>query len=53
MSRAGAAEENTEFGEAVTLRFSILEEAADPFLKRIIEIGNGKELPRVIDEKFK
>lgn len=52
MSRAGISEENTEFGEYVTLRFSVLEEAAEGFIKRIVEIGNGKEIPRKIDERF-
>ena len=52
MSRAGITEENTEFGEFVTLRFAVLEEAAEGFIKRIVEIGNGKEIPRKIDERF-
>ena len=52
MSRAGVTEENTEFGEFVTLRFLILEEHADGFIKKICEIANGKEIPRKIDERF-
>ena len=52
MSRAGVKEENTEFGEFVTLRFSVLCENAEAFLKRIVEIGNGKEIPKKIDERF-
>ena len=52
MSRAGVTEENTEFGELVTLRFVILEEHAEGFLKKICEIANGKEMPRKIDERF-
>ena len=52
MSRAGIKEENTEFGEFVTLRFAVLEEEADGFIKRISEIGNGREIPRKIDERF-
>lgn len=52
MSRAGISEENTEFGELVTLRFAVLDDMADSFIKRIVEIGNGKEIPRKIDERF-
>ena len=52
MSRAGISEENTDFGEFVTLRFSVLEDVAESFIKRIVEIGNGKEIPRKIDERF-
>ena len=52
MSRAGITEDNTEFGELVTLRFLVLEEAAEEFLKRICEIGNGREIPKKIDERF-
>lgn len=52
MSRAGIREENTEFGELVTLRFAVLEEEAEAFVKRISEIGNGREIPRKIDERF-
>ena len=52
MSRAGIKEENTEFGEMVTLRFSVLEDMAEDFIKRITEIGNGREIARKIDERF-
>ena len=52
MSRAGVVEENTEFGELVTLRFVILEEMAEGFLKKICEIANGKEIQRKFDERF-
>ena len=52
MSRAGIREENTEFGEGVILRFAVLEEQAADFVKRITEIGNGREIPRKIDERF-
>ena len=52
MSRAGVTEENTEFGELVTLRFVVLESAAESFIKKICEIANGKEIPRKIDERF-
>ncbi len=52
MSRAGVVEENTEFGENVLLRFSVLEETAESFLRRITEIANGKEIAKKINEKF-
>lgn len=52
MSRAGIKEENTEFGELVTLRFLVLEDMAEAFIKRITEIGNGRETARKIDERF-
>ena len=52
MSRAGISEENTEFGEGVTLRFLVLEEAADSFLKKVNEIANGREIPKKIGERF-
>ena len=52
MSRAGIKEENTEFGESVVLRFAVLEDVADSFVARITEIGNGREIPKKIDERF-
>ena len=52
MSRAGIKEEDTEFGENVILRFAVLEEQAADFVKRITEIGNGREIPKKIDERF-
>ncbi len=52
MSRAGIAEEDSEFGELVTLRFAIKETESERFVKKIIEISNGKELPRKTGERF-
>ena len=52
MSRAGIAEDNTEFGEFVTLRFVVLADEAEGFVKKVCEIGNGREIPKKIDERF-
>lgn len=52
MSRAGISEGNSEFGANVILRFSVRESESEAFVKRIIEISNGREIPKKIGEKF-
>lgn len=52
MSRAGVTEENSEFGEQVLLRFAIKQTLCESFIKRIIEISNGRDLPKKIAERF-
>ncbi len=52
MFRAGIREENTEFSDNVMLRFSVLEENAESFLKKVNEIANGREIPKKTGERF-
>jgi len=52
LNRAGILVEDTVFDADVTVRFALLPDVAESFVKRIVEISGGKELPRMIDEKF-
>ncbi len=52
MSKMGITVDSTDFDVNVTVRFAVLEEMADSFLKKIVEIGNGREIPTKTGERF-
>lgn len=52
MTRAGIEADSTDFDAEVTIRFAILEDKAEAFIKRVIEIGNGRDIPKKIGERF-
>ena len=44
--------DNTDFGAEVTLRFAVKRELAKALLKKISEAGYGRDIPRLIGERF-
>ena len=44
--------DSTDFGADVTVRFAIKRDAADGLLKKISEAGYGRDVPRLLGERF-
>lgn len=49
---ARAVIDDTEFGADVAVRFAIPRESAETLLKKISEAGYGRDIPKLIDERF-
>ena len=52
MGNERAIVDNTDFGAEVTLRFAVKRELAKALLKKISEAGYGRDIPRLIGERF-
>ena len=52
ISESCAIVDGTDFAENVTMRFALPKRAGDALVKKIIEAGYGRDIPKAIGERF-
>ena len=52
IAASGAKVDDTDFGEAVTIRYAIRKPDCEALTKKIIETGNGKDIPSLVGGRW-